>query len=87
MYYLDGTSLLLYPVHATFLVRVDHIAVGYNHTLALADEGVVFSWVYPDRVSCNRGRYSGCYSECNGRYSSGDVIVTMTSADDTASML
>ena len=27
------------------------------------------NWVYPDRVYCNGGRYNGCYSECNGRYS------------------
>ena len=44
LYYLDGVSLLLHHVSATFQTRVDHIAVGYGHSLALADEGLVFSW-------------------------------------------
>ena len=36
--------MLLQHVTATFQTRLDHIAVGYGHTLALADEGMVFSW-------------------------------------------
>ena len=44
LYYLDGVSLLLYRIPATFQTRLDHIAVGYGHTLALGDEGMVFSW-------------------------------------------
>lgn len=44
LFYLDGISLLLNHVPVTFQTRLDHIAVGYGHTLALADEGMVFSW-------------------------------------------
>ena len=55
LYYLDGASLLLHHIPATFPTRLDHIAVGYGHTLALADEGMVYSWGMGSRGQLGHG--------------------------------
>jgi dihydrofolate reductase len=55
LYYLDGVSLLLHHIPATFQMRLDHIAVGYGHALALADEGMVFSWGVGSRGQLGHG--------------------------------
>ena len=55
LYYLDGVSLLLHHIPATFQTRLDHIAVGYGHALALADEGMVFSWGVGSRGQLGHG--------------------------------
>ena len=55
LYYLDGVSLLLYRVPASFETRLDHITVGYGHALALSDDGMVFSWGVGSRGQLGHG--------------------------------
>ena len=57
-------------IYAVGSLPVWMVSTLHHHSLPFLCS-LLFSnnWVYPDRVSCNGGSYSGCYSKCDGRYS------------------